>query len=119
MIEHRMVGSTIVVTIQLENMRDQELVNQIKDEMTRVATQSSAKNMVIDLHHVTYCGSVGLLVFLAMRRVSNLQTIVLCNLNTNVHELFHMCRLIPTGKDSSAPFKHSDTVSSALESLQV
>lgn len=116
MIDHRIAGNVLIITIHVETMREPELVNQIKDAMSVAAYEAGLRFVIIDLQKVQYVGSVGLLAFLAMRRIPAVQTIVLAQLNPNVRELFQLCRLISTSKDS-APFRVEESVEAAIETI--
>jgi len=114
-IKHEVHGSTVVVTILVERIRDQEKVTQIREAMTEVVGRQVCKNLIIDMSLVQFIGSIGFMAFLAMRRVPGIENIVLCNLDPNVRELFLICRLIPHNNETSAPFHDATSVASALE----
>jgi anti-anti-sigma factor len=114
-ITHELQGTNVVITILDERIRDAQRVNQIKDAMLAVVNASPCTNLIIDMGHVKFIGSVGFLAFLAVRRSTNIVNVVLCNLDENVKELFRICRLIPSDSASKAPFQVATTVPSALE----
>jgi hypothetical protein len=64
---------------------------------------------------VDFIGSIGFLAFLGIRRAPGIENAILCNLNENVKELFLLCRLIPSDKQSNAPFQVAASVPFALE----
>ena len=115
LISHQTFENILVVSILAETMRDQEVVNRIRDSMSAVVGQANCNSLIIDVDHVQFIGSIGFLAFLAMRRIPGVQSIVLCNLQPNVRELFLLCRLIPHSNEESAPFNEATTLPSALE----
>ena len=68
----------------------------------------------MDLIHVDFVGSVGFLVFMAIRREPKGENVVLCNLDPNVHKLFAICKLIPDGSDATTPLHLAETVGAAI-----
>jgi hypothetical protein len=64
---------------------------------------------------VEFIGSIGLLAFLGIRRLPDIENVVLCNLDENVKEIFMICRLISNDKMSKAPFQLATSIEYALE----
>lgn len=115
LISHQTFENILVVSILAETMRDQEVVNRIRDSMSAVVGQANCNSLIIDVDRVQFIGSIGFLAFLAMRRIPGVRSIVLCNLQPNVRELFLLCRLIPHSNEASAPFNEATTLPSALD----
>ncbi len=113
-IDYTTHGSSIVVTILEEKLRDQQLVEKIKDELIQVFSEESCKFAIIDMSRVQFIGSIGFLAFLAVRRITGIERVVLCNLDDNIRQLFSICRLIANAENSNAPFETSADIESAL-----
>ncbi len=110
-IVHR--GPNCIVTIIEPRMRDAGPVQQIKDEILAAIESQPSKNVVVDLSRVEYVGSVAFLVFLSLRRHPNIDRVVLCSLDDRVREVFVLCRLIPDGIRTSAPFEVAENLAAA------
>lgn len=108
-------GSVAVVTLLDEQLRNPEVVNQVKDAMIEAIRGTGCRNVVIDLGRVTFIGSVGFLAFLAVRRIADIENVVLCNLTPNIRQMFGVSRLIPTDLSPSAPFQVADSLTLAIE----
>ncbi len=106
-------GPNLVVTIIEPRMRDVAIIQQIRDEILGAINSQMSNNVVVDLKHVEYVGSVAFLAFLAIRRQPSVNRVVLCNLDFRVREVFTLCRLIPTENQTSAPFEVAETLAAA------
>jgi anti-anti-sigma factor len=107
-------GTALVATVLIQELRENEAIQRLKDELLAAVTLAKPRNVIIDLSHVRFVGSVGFLVFLRVRREPGIGRIVLCHLNENVRGAFALCRLIPDAAHSSAPFDVADTRLEAL-----
>lgn len=107
--------STLVVTVLVEQLRDITIVQSLRDGILAAIETSQVSNVVIDLQNVKNIGSVAFLAFLAIRRHSGIDRIVLCNLSELLQELFQMCKLIATSGGKSAPFEQAANVQEALK----
>jgi anti-anti-sigma factor len=107
-------GSTLVATILIKELRDNEAIQRLKDELLAAITLAKPRNVVIDLSHVHFVGSVGFLVFLRARREPDIGRIVLCGLIENVRGAFALCRLIPDAAHTLAPFDVAESTNEAL-----
>lgn len=108
-------GATLLATVLIEELRDTEGIQQLKDDLLAAITLANPRNVIVDLSQVQFIGSVGFLVFLRLRREPGIGRIVLCNLNEHVRGAFLICRLIPDGNHSSAPFEEAATTQDALK----
>lgn len=107
-------GTALVVTVLADQLRDIATVQSFRDGVLSTLEQSTIRNVIIDLSRVKHIGSVAFLAFLAVRRQSGVDRIVLCNLSDFVQELFRMCKLIATGNGKAAPFEQASTLEEAL-----
>jgi anti-anti-sigma factor len=107
-------GTSLVVTILAEQLRDIATVQSFRDGVLSALEKSTIRNVIIDLSSVKHIGSVAFLAFLAVRRQSGVDRIVLCNVSEFVQELFRMCKLIATGNGKAAPFEQTTTLEEAL-----
>lgn len=110
-------GSTLVATLRIAELRDNESIQQLKDELLAAVTLSKPRNVVLDLGQVKFIGSVGFLVFLRVRREPGVGRVVLCNLGEQVRGAFLICRLLPSDAQRLAPFEEAGTVEEALATV--
>lgn len=116
-ISSQVIDNVLVAQISVPQMRDSKIVEQIKDQLVEAINQHTPRAIVLDLSQLEFIGSVGFLAFLAARRVTNANQIILCNMNERIHEVFVLCRLIPHAGKSDTPFTVQPTVESALASI--
>lgn len=116
-VSSQFIDDVLVAQIAVSQMRDFELVQRVKDQLVAAIQQGNPRATILDLSQLEYIGSVGFLAFLAARRTSNANQIILCNLNPRVQEVFVLCRLIPHAGKTDTPFVVQATVESALASL--
>jgi anti-anti-sigma regulatory factor len=107
-------SSCLIIKILESQMRDFAKVIQIKEAVITAVREVLPKTVIIDLSQLHFVGSVGFLAFLAIRREPTVRNVVLCNLDTNVHKVFSVCKLIPDSVDASAPLLIADTVEAAI-----
>lgn len=108
-------GNVLVVEVLPEQLRDFAVVQSLRDGVISSIEQTQVKNVVIDLSRVKHIGSVAFLAFLAIRRQTGIDRIVLCHLTEFVQELFRMCKLIATGNGKAAPFEQAATRDEAVK----
>lgn len=108
-------GTVLIVDVIPEQLRDISVVQSLREGVIAAIEQTNVKNVVIDLSRVKHIGSVAFLAFLAIRRQSGIDRIVLCGLSEFVQELFRMCKLIATPGAKSAPFEQAATRQEAIE----
>ena len=116
-INSQIIDNVLVAKISVPQMRDIQLVEQIKDQLVEAINQHSPRAIVLDLRQLEFIGSVGFLAFLAARRVTNANQIILCHMSERIHEVFVLCRLIPHAGKSDTPFLVQESMESALDSL--
>ncbi len=112
-------GSVLVVDVLPEQLRDFSVVQALREGVIAAIDQTRVKNVVIDLSRVKHLGSVAFLAFLAIRRQSGIDRIVLCGLSEFVQELFGMCKLIASGNGKAAPFEQAATRAEAVAACGV
>jgi anti-anti-sigma factor len=111
-------GDVLVITILAEEICDQKTSHALRDEISLLMDSNESSHVVLDLHRVLVMGSVGCLVFLALRRRVEPGRIVICNMTPAVYDLFNVCRLISTDDSSTvAAFEADDTLQAALTRL--
>lgn len=108
-------GTVLVVDVLPEQLRDFSVVQALREGVIAAIEQTHVKHVVIDLSRVKHLGSVAFLAFLAIRRQSGIDRIVLCGLSEFVQELFRMCKLIASGGGKSAPFEQAATRDEAVK----
>ncbi len=112
-------GSILVATIEAAQMRDFNLVQEIKGALIKGITEGKPRQVVLDLRNLEFIGSVGFLAFLAARRLPGVEKIILCEMRDNVRDTFSLCRLVSENPGDQVPFIARQTVESALASLSV
>jgi anti-anti-sigma factor len=111
-------GNVLVITILVEEICDQKTAHALRDEIHLLIDSKEPNHVVLDLQRVHVMGSVGCLVFLALRRRVDPGRIVICNMTPAVYDLFNVCRLISTDYSSTvAAFEADDTLQAALTRL--
>lgn len=108
-------GTALVVDVLPEQLRDFSVVQALREGVIAAIEQTKVKHVVIDLSRVKHIGSVAFLAFLAIRRQSGIDRIVLCGLSEFVQELFRMCKLIASSDGKNAPFEQAATRQDALK----
>lgn len=112
-------GSTLAATVLVEQLRELPVVEKLKKELLAALAVSASQNVVLDLSNVRFVGSVAFLAFLSVRRQSGVSRVILTGLDTNIREVFSLCRLIPTVNMPSAPFEERPTLQDGLEACGV
>lgn len=108
--------SVLIVTVLAEQLREFATVQGLRDGVLTAIESTKVKNVIIDLQRVKQIGSVAFLAFLAMRRQSGIDRIILTNLSEWVQELFGICKLIASrGSGKSAPFEQALNIEEALK----
>ncbi len=107
-------NGVLVVDVLPEQLRDVSVVQSLREGVIGAIEKTKVKHVVIDLSRVKHIGSVAFLAFLAIRRQSGIDRIVLCGLSEFVQELFKMCKLIVSGNGKSAPFEQAATRQEAV-----
>ncbi|MBA4020158.1 MAG: hypothetical protein C0483_23600 [Pirellula sp.] len=113
-----MHGSVLVVKVQLTEIRDTKTSYDFRDVVLAQLARQPVVHIVFDCAAVKFIGSVGFLAFLGVRRAQPTGRIVLCNLQTQIREMFQICRLLARNEmDTAPPFEASATPETALAML--
>lgn len=116
LVQHSLTDETLILTPQVDQMRDTDVCYSIRDTMTALIEEVDHHRVVIDMRNVTFVSSTGILAFLNLRHVvpATDGRVVFCNLSEPLEGMFRLCKLISDDTDSPAPFRHIDTLESAL-----
>lgn len=117
-VDYQVEGDVIVLTVLDEQLRDAVKVYELKDKMLSLVEGAPVKNVVIDLHCVRFIGSIGFLAFLAIRRLEKIEKIVLCNVDSNILEIFQLSRLVSRNGCSPSTFAVASTLPQAIADCQ-
>jgi len=109
----------LVVTILAEQIRDPKTAYDLRDQINVLIDKFRPSDLVLDMGKVTFIGSVGFLAFLGVRRRLENGRIVLCSLSSSTHDVFAICRLIPTEAKGTAPFEVASDKQAALDQVGV
>lgn len=110
-------GNVLVIRILVEQLRDAKTSHALRDEMLRLVEEAKTDRVVIDLQHVAFLGSIGLLALLAVRRRLEGGRIIICNMSYAIRSVFDLCRLIAEGPSATAPFEDAPSLDAALDRL--
>lgn len=106
-------GEVLVITVLAAEVDDEETSRGLHDEIFSLVDCEEPSHVVIDLRRVTFMGSVGFLMFLALRRRLGAGQIVICNITQPVYDLFEVCRLFSTSS-TTGPFEAEESLEAAL-----
>ena len=110
-------SGVLVATIMREEIRDATDAYSCRDELIATIDSSKTEQLVINLDHVQFLGSIGLVALLGVRRHLGSGRIILCNISEIVRQMLLVCRLIPRTETDTAPFETAATEAVAVESL--
>ncbi len=105
-------GLTLVIQLQTDNLRDQNEVLRLRDELLSSAAQS--QDVILDFSRVRLVGSVAFLAFLALRRHAGVERVIVCELSEHVLSTFQLCNLLENGSSDEKPFVHARSLRDAL-----
>lgn len=116
LVQHSLTDEVLILTPQVDQMRDTDVCYAIRDEMTQVIEAVEHRKVVIDMQKVDFVSSTGILAFLNLRHVVDEAKgrIVLCNLSESLLGMFRLCKLISDEPQHPTPFAHVDTLEMAL-----
>lgn len=118
LVQHSLIDDVLVLTPQVEQMRESDDCYAIRDSMAHYAQSVSHRCIVIDMSKVNFVSSTGILAFLNLRRcVPNPdERIMLCNLSEDLLGMFRICKMISDDPSSPSPFRYAETLESAIYS---
>ncbi|QDV45880.1 STAS domain protein [Stieleria neptunia] len=106
-------GTSLVLDIQTDQIRDSETASTISREMIALAKENQAKRLVIDMSQVRFMGSVGFLALMGLRRHLDEPVIILCGLSEHLKDILEACKLISRDPKEEAMFTMAETVENA------
>ncbi len=117
--ESRLTCPVVVLTLQDAQITGDELADNLRDELLKVAVQTQVQHVVLDFQKVTFLSSAGFRPLLSLHRLLRQQNgkLILCRLSPEVFEIFEVTRLIHTKGITKAPFEVFPDVPSAVASL--
>ncbi len=107
-------GNVLVVEVLVDQIRDPETSYALRDEILSLMKAGEIRHVVIDLAHVKFLGSVGLLAFLAVRRQLEDGSIILCNVAEGIQSMLEICMLASKDPAKMAPFQVEASVEEAV-----
>ncbi|RCS40782.1 anti-sigma factor antagonist [Bremerella cremea] len=118
LVHHNVIDEVLVLTPQVEQMRETDDCYAIRDGMAHYAQSVPHRCLVIDMNKVNFVSSTGILAFLNLRRcVPNPdERIMFCNLSEDLEGMFRICKMISDDPSSPSPFRHADSLESAISS---
>ncbi len=112
------LNGTLVLKFATQHLRTPEVSHAVRDELISAVNDSQATNLVLDLEQVEFVGSVAMLAFLSVRRLADVERIVMCNVSDRVKGIFAVCELLTDDPQKKAPFEHIATVDQAVASIR-
>jgi len=112
-----LIGDTLVVTLRVDQIREAVVAYELRDELLSLIEATKAHNVLMNMEQVEFIGSIGFLAFLAVRRRLAEGRVVLCQMSKPLQQMFAVCRLIPSGPVSVAPFEVEETLNEAVARL--
>ena len=111
------LNGTLVLKFITPQLRTPEVSHAVRDELISAVNDSQATNLVLDLEQVEFVGSVAMLAFLSLRRLADVERIVMCNVADKVKSVFVVCDLLTDDPQRKSPFEHVATVDEAVASI--
>ena len=111
------LNGTLVLKFATRHLRTPEVSHAVRDELVSAVNDSQATNFVLDLEQVEFVGSVAMLAFLSLRRLADVDRIVMCNVADKVKSVFVVCDLLTDDPQRKSPFEHVATVDEAVASI--
>ena len=115
-----MDGEVLVLTLQLEEVKDYVLAEELRYELTHAAKRANARKIVVDLHKMLFMTSMACVSFLGLK-ASVRETggrLVMCNMSDFIRKVFNAKRLLtPSQYTGNVAFEVAETLADALERL--
>lgn len=109
----------LVIRIELAQVIGDALADALRDEFLAARRAIGAHDVVVDFQAVTYLSSASFRPLLSLLREVRAQNgrLVLCNLQSFVHEVFSATRLISSHGNEPAAFEVQSDLIAAIASL--
>lgn len=108
-------NGVVVATVLVPQIRDPQVVETLRNTMLVAIEASGARSVIISFSGVKFMMSMSFLAFLAVRRQIGGGRVVFCEVSPEIIEILSICRLIPAGNSTSAPFEVAHTMAEARE----
>lgn len=108
-------NGVVVATILVPQIRDPQVVDSLRNIMLAAIEASGARSVIISFNGVKFMMSMAFLAFLAVRRQIGGGRVIFCEVAPEILEILSICRLIPAGNATSAPFEVANTMADARE----
>lgn len=105
----------VIATLLVLQIRDPLVVESLRSAMLQAIESSGARSVIINFRDVKFMVSMVFLAFLAVRRQIGGGRVVFCELSPEIKEILAICRLIPAGNLTAAPFEVAETLQEARE----
>lgn len=105
----------VIATILVPQIRDPQVADSLRSSILQAIDASDARSVIIDFSNMKLMVSMALLAFLSVRRRIGGGRIVFCELRPELVEILDICRLIPRGNVTTAPFEIAQTLKDARE----
>lgn len=106
-----------LITITTGHLREPEVCYAVRDEIRSALDPDQTENILLDMQHVEFIGSIGFLVFIALRRMLSEGEIVLCGMTAPTKDAFAATQLISDSPNTHGPFEFAPTVDAGVEQL--
>lgn len=104
-----------LITITESHLRESTTCYAVRDEILSALDPDETENVLVDLQHVEFMGSIGFLVFVGLRRQLWKGRVVLCCLSPPIHDAFLACHLISADPSMRGPFEVAASVELGAE----
>ncbi len=108
-------NGVVIATLLVSQIRDSQVVDSLRSTMLAAIDASGARSVIIRFMDVKFMMSMSFLAFLAVRRQIGGGRVVFCELSPEISEILSICRLIPAGNVTSAPFEVASSYKEARE----
>ena len=116
----RTTDGTLVLTIEVEQVKDFTLSEELRYELVHAVKSRQAKRIILDLRNMTFMTSLACVAFIGVRQaMKDVQgRVVLCNMTDFIHKVFSAKRLLARSKtNGNVAFESAATLNEALALL--
>jgi anti-anti-sigma factor len=114
-------NEVLVIKVLAPEIRSPEVSHALRDELIACAKRTGKSRVVVDLKNVRFIGSVGLLGFLSLRRLVDVDErgeVVVCHVSENLEAMFRVCRLVPKSPGQPSAVQIEPTREAAIARLR-